>query len=318
MMSSSHVVATNKSIKDAVASLRAGKLVAFPTETVYGLGADATNDEAVAAVFAAKGRPNFNPLIIHASDRDAAEKIVKFDHHACLLAEAHWPGPLSLVLPRTDDCQVSLLAGAGLNTLAVRVPAHDTAQALLLEANLPIAAPSANRSGEVSPTTAAHVATSLGDTVALILDDGPCHVGLESTVLDLSQDKPSILRHGGITADRLEELVGPLVCTSVTNNMPRSPGRLLRHYATRIPLRIMATKVDKHEALLAFGPIPLDGAQRTENLSATSDLREAAANLFAMMRSLDKSDYIGIAVMPIPDVGLGQAINDRLQRAAHW
>ena len=317
MMSSSHVVATNKSIKDAVANLRAGKLVAFPTETVYGLGADATNDKAVAAVFAAKGRPNFNPLIIHALNRDAAEQIVKFDRHACLLAEAHWPGPLSLVLPRTDHCQVSLLAGAGLDTLAVRVPAHDTAQTLLLEASVPIAAPSANRSGEVSPTTPAHVAASLGDTVALIIDDGPCRVGLESTVLDLSQDKPSILRHGGITADRLEELLGPLTCASDTDTRPRSPGRLLRHYATRIPLRIMATKVDKHEALLAFGPNPIDGAQRTTNLSETSALREAAANLFAMMRSLDKSDYIGIAVMPIPDVGLGQAINDRLQRAAH-
>ena len=169
----------------------------------------------------------------------------------------------------------------------------------------------------MSPTTPAHVAASLGDTVALIIDDGPCRVGLESTVLDLSQDKPSILRHGGITADRLEELLGPLTCASDTDTRPRSPGRLLRHYATRIPLRIMATKVDKHEALLAFGPNPIDGAQRTKNLSETSDLREAAANLFAMMRSLDKSDYIGIAVMPIPDVGLGQAINDRLQRAAH-
>ena len=309
--------ATSETIAEAARLIRAGRLVAFPTETVYGLSADATNGEAVAAIFAAKGRPEFNPLIIHLAGILDAEKLVQFDDRARAVAAAFWPGPLSLILPRTETCPVNLLAGAGLRTLAVRVPAHPTAQALVKAAATPIAAPSANRSGEVSPTSAAHVVASLGDAVDLIVDDGPCEIGLESTVLDLSQPEPMILRPGVISEDDLEPLVGKLATSEGQSAAPRSPGLLLRHYATRIPLRMMASAVAENEALLAFGPDPLKGAKITENLSRRGDFLEAASNLFAMMRILDRPDCAGIAVMPIPDNGIGRAINDRLQRAAH-
>ena len=309
--------ATSDTIAEAARLIRAGRLVAFPTETVYGLGADATNGEAVAAIFAAKGRPEFNPLIIHLAGILDAEKLVQFDDRARAVAAAFWPGPLSLILPRTETCPVNLLAGAGLRTLAVRVPAHPTAQALVKAAATPIAAPSANRSGEVSPTSAAHVVASLGDAVDLIVDDGPCEIGLESTVLDLSQPEPMILRPGVISEDDLEPLVGKLATSEGQSAAPRSPGLLLRHYATRIPLRMMASAVAENEALLAFGPDPLKGAKITENLSRRGDFLEAASNLFAMMRILDRPDCAGIAVMPVPDNGIGRAINDRLQRAAN-
>jgi L-threonylcarbamoyladenylate synthase len=309
--------ATSETIAEAARLIRAGRLVAFPTETVYGLSADATNGEAVAAIFAAKGRPEFNPLIIHLAGILDAEKLVQFDDRARAVAAAFWPGPLSLILPRTETCPVNLLAGAGLQTLAVRVPAHPTAQALVKAAATPIAAPSANRSGEVSPTSAAHVVASLGDAVDLIVDDGPCEIGLESTVLDLSQPEPMILRPGVISEDDLEPLVGKLATSEGQSAAPRSPGLLLRHYATRIPLRMMASAVAENEALLAFGPDPLKGAKITENLSRRGDFLEAASNLFAMMRILDRPDCAGIAVMPVPDNGIGRAINDRLQRAAH-
>ena len=309
--------ATSETIAEAARLIRAGRLVAFPTETVYGLSADATNGEAVAAIFAAKGRPEFNPLIIHLAGILDAEKLVQFDDRARAVAAAFWPGPLSLILPRTETCPVNLLAGAGLRTLAVRVPAHPTAQALVKAAATPIAAPSANRSGEVSPTSAAHVVASLGDAVDLIVDDGPCEIGLESTVLDLSQPEPMILRPGVISEDDLEPLVGKLATSEGQSAAPRSPGLLLRHYATRIPLRMMASAVAENEALLAFGPDPLKGAKITENLSRRGDFLEAASNLFAMMRILDRPDCAGIAVMPVPDNGIGRAINDRLQRAAH-
>lgn len=309
--------ATPDTIAEAAGLIRAGRLVAFPTETVYGLGADATNGKAVAAIFAAKARPEFNPLIIHVADVRDAEALVVFDERARAAAAAFWPGPLSLVLPRSPNCPVSLLAGAGLPTLAVRAPRHPTALALIRAAATPIAAPSANRSGEVSPTTAAHAAASLGDAVALIVDDGPCTVGLESTVLDLSQPEPAILRPGTICADDLAPLVGPLGAGKGRTDAPRSPGQLLRHYATCIPLRMMAATVAQDEALLAFGPDPLKGAKVMRNLSETGDPVEAAANLFAMMRALDRPDCAAIAVMPIPDRGIGRAINDRLRRAAH-
>lgn len=311
-------VATSEAIAEAAQILRAGRLVAFPTETVYGLGANATDDKAVAAIFKAKNRPDFNPLIIHVTDRDAAAQLVAFDDRARLLADQFWPGALTLVLPRQKDCPVSLLAGAGLDTLAVRVPAHPTAQALIAAADLPIAAPSANRSGEVSPTTAEHVAQSLGTAVDLILDDGPCVVGLESTVLDISEISPVLLRPGGVTESDIVASIGPIAATGRGDGGAlRSPGLLSRHYATRIPLRMMAEEIGQNEALLAFGPAPLDGAVIVENLSPTGDLTEAAANLFAMMRTLDRPELSGIAVMPIPDEGLGQAINDRLRRAQH-
>jgi L-threonylcarbamoyladenylate synthase len=304
-------------VAEAARLIRAGRLVAFPTETVYGLGADATSGEAVAAVFAAKQRPEFNPLIIHVPAAGDAERLVRFDDRARRLAAAFWPGALTLVLPRRDGCPVSLLAGAGLETLAVRAPAQPTAQALLVAARTPIAAPSANRSGEVSPTTADHVAASLGEAVALILDDGPCRIGLESTVLDLSGAAPAILRPGAVTEEEIAAVIGNLAATPPGDGLHRSPGLLARHYATRIPLRMNASDVRPGEALLAFGDRPLDGAVTVANLSRKGDLAEAAANLFAMMRALDRPGHSGIAVMPIPDTGLGRAINDRLKRAAH-
>lgn len=310
--------ATPDTISEAARLLRAGRLVAFPTETVYGLGADATNGEAVAAIFAAKNRPDFNPLIIHVADAEAAAALVEFDDRAHLLADNFWPGALTLVLPRKADCSVSLLAGAGLDTLAVRVPAHPTASALMAEANTPIAAPSANRSGEVSPTIAAHVAQSLGDAVSLIIDDGPCAIGVESTILDLSGPSPALLRPGGVTEDDIVAVLGPIEHASAkTIDAPRAPGMLSQHYATHIPLRMMATKVSKNEGLLAFGPAPLEGGAMMKNLSPTGDLAEAAANLFAMMRALDRPELDGIVVMAIPEIGLGMAINDRLRRATH-
>jgi L-threonylcarbamoyladenylate synthase len=307
---------TPESIRNAAKALRGGRLVAFPTETVYGLGAVATNGEAMAAIFKAKRRPSFNPLIIHVLGCEAAGELVVFDHRAQTLADKFWPGALTLVLPRTNSCPVSLLAGAGLDTLAVRAPAHEVARALLRAAALPIAAPSANASGAVSPTTAAHVAESLGDAVDLILDSGPCRIGLESTVIDLSGPDAAILRPGSVTIEEIEAVIGRLA-TPGDEQAPLSPGMLARHYATSIPLRLNATSVRPGEALLAFGSDRPAGAARTINLSPAGDLAKAAANLFAMMRILDRPDFTGIAVMPIPERGLGQAINDRLRRAAH-
>ncbi|MEO5337603.1 MAG: L-threonylcarbamoyladenylate synthase [Magnetospirillum sp. WYHS-4] len=306
------VPATPESIAEAAGLIRAGRPVAFPTETVYGLGGDATRDSAVAAIFAAKDRPRFNPLIVHLPTKEAAESLVAFDDRARRLAETFWPGPLTLVLPRRTDCPVSLLAGAGLDTLAVRVPAHPVALELLQAAGLPLAAPSANRSEEVSPTTAAHVAESLGDRIELILDGGSCRIGLESTVLDLTGVRPVLLRPGGVTSEAIAALVGP-VATAGRDDVPRSPGMSRRHYAPRLPLRINACCAGEGEALLAFGPAPADAIL---NLSPSGDLTEAAANLFAMLRRLDGGAFVGIAVRPIPDHGLGLAINDRLRRAS--
>lgn len=245
-----------------------------------------------------------------------AEALVTFDARAQALAAAFWPGALTLVLPRRTDCPVNLLAGAGLDTLAIRIPAHDAARALIDAAGRPIAAPSANLSGSVSPTTAQHVAESLGDRVDLILDGGPCAIGLESTVLDLTGKAPAILRPGGITAEQIIAEIGPLAPATGHADTPRSPGQLESHYATDAPLRLNATTLQPGEALLAFGTGAPDGAANTENLSPTGDLTEAAANLFAMMRRLDALSPAGIAVMPVPMEGLGVAINDRLRRAA--
>ena len=309
--------ATTETIEEAAALLRAGRLVAFPTETVYGLGADATDGAAVAAIFAAKGRPEFNPLIIHLATAAAAATLVRFDARARALAARFWPGALTLILPRADTCPVSLLAGAGLATLAVRVPGHPVAQALLTAAARPIAAPSANRSTQVSPTTAAHVAESLGDAVALIVDGGACPVGIESTILDLADASPVILRPGGVAAEDIEAVIGKVDTKGGTEARPRAPGRMKRHYATRLPLRTDATDLSPGEALLAFGRDPIPGAAATLNLSPAGDLAEAAANLFAMMRTLDQPPSTAIAVMPIPDTGLGRAIRDRLARAVH-
>ncbi len=303
-----------ESIVAAAAIWRRGGLVAFPTETVYGLGADATSDAAVAAIFAAKQRPSFNPLIAHVLDARAAQAQVEWNDRAEQLAKAFWPGALSLVLKRRADCKLSLLASAGLDTAAIRVPAHPVAQALLRAVQLPIAAPSANKSGAISPTTAQHVAQSLGDMVELIIDGGPCLVGLESTVVDLSGNTAKLLRPGGIARERIEALIGKLAAPS--GDVLHSPGMMESHYAPSLPLRLNATSASNIEGLLAFGANVPSGAALTYNLSASSNLTEAAANLFAMLRALDRKDLDAIAVMPIPMEGLGEAINDRLKRAA--
>ena len=298
----------------AAAALREGRLVAFPTETVYGLGGDATNDRAVAAIYAAKGRPSFNPLIVHVGDAAAAARLVEMTPQAALLAAHFWPGALTLVLPRKPRTGLSLLVSAGLNSAAIRVPAHPAAQALLSICGLPLAAPSANPSGAVSPTRAEHVAAALGDKVAMILDGGPCRVGVESTVVSLLGRTPVVLRPGGITVEQLSEALQTAIAveTGAAPEALRSPGQLPSHYAPILPVRLDATAARPGEALLGFGLAPA----ATRNLSETGDLQEAAANLFAMLRELDRPDFSGIAVMPVPETGLGRAINDRLRRAA--
>ncbi len=302
-------------IADAAALLQAGRLVAFGTETVYGLGADATNAQAVAGIFAAKGRPHFNPLICHYPTADAAFQDVIPNAIALKLAAACWPGPLTLVLPRRPSTKIALLTGAGLDSLAIRVPANPTAHALLAAVGRPIAAPSANRSGHVSPTSAADVLTELGNRIDAILDSGPSTVGLESTVLDLC-GVPTLLRPGGVTEETLVALIGPL---GTSTGEIRAPGMLASHYAPDAALRLNARSVQCTEALLAFGPA-LPGAAITIQLSASADPVEAATHLFAALRSLDgvvrAQNLSGIAAMPIPTAGLGAAINDRLQRAA--
>ncbi len=305
-----------RGIRAAARALAEGRLVAFPTETVYGLGAIVTDDRAIARIFLAKRRPHHNPLIAHAANRSMAAGFAWLDERAERLAEAFWPGPLTLVLPLKNGVPVSPMVTAGLSTIGVRVPAHPVARRLVEETGLPVAAPSANRSGRVSPTTAAHVARDLGETVDLILDAGPCSVGVESTIVDLSEpERARLLRPGGIPRERIEALIGPLE-GAASGGPVRSPGLLGRHYAPRRPLRLEAQRVAGDEALLAFGPEPLAGARVTLNLSPRGDLVEAAANLFAMLRRLDEADVRAIAVMPIPREGLGEAINDRLRRAA--
>jgi L-threonylcarbamoyladenylate synthase len=308
-------------IARAAALLRGGELVAFGTETVYGLGADATDDRAVAGIFAAKDRPRFNPLICHYVDAGSAFADVIANAHAHRLAAAFWPGPLSLVLPRRSGGAVSLLVSAGLDTLAVRVPAHETALAMLRETGRPVAAPSANRSGQVSPTTARHVLDGLSGRIAGVLDSGPCPVGVESTVLDLSAAEPVLLRPGGATIEAIEAVIGRVRHGdhAALPSALRSPGLLASHYAPKLPVRLDAVTVHGNEALLAFGP-PLSGASAVFRLSDAADPTEAAARLFAGLRKLDEDAVsLGlerIAVMPVPERGIGRAINDRLRRAA--
>jgi L-threonylcarbamoyladenylate synthase len=311
------IVVSPEAIANAASILRAGGLVAFPTETVYGLGADATDGEAVARIFAVKGRPRFNPLIAHVADLAAAEMIAVFDERARQLALSFWPGPLTLVLQRRSASGLSDLVTAGLGTVAVRVPSHPAARALLQAAEVPVAAPSANRSGRVSPTTAAHVVADLGHDVDCILDGGPCDHGVESTVVALGEDI-SILRPGSVTAEQIEALVGGRVRGQTLRNSeaPSSPGQLASHYAPRASVRLNATSLVPGEALLAFGPNALSTAGPLFNLSVDGHLDEAAANLFAGLRALDKIGIKCIAVMPIPHFGVGVAINDRLDRAA--
>jgi L-threonylcarbamoyladenylate synthase len=307
------------SIAEAARLILEGGLVAFPTETVYGLGGDATNERAVAAIFEAKGRPQFNPLISNVLGPDEAKRLVRWSDTADRLAARFWPGPLTLVLPRAKESPIALLATAGLDTVAVRAPAHPMAQALIRAVGRPLAGPSANRSGAVSPTRAEHVAESLGDRVKMILDGGPCAVGLESTVLDLTTAAPTLLRPGGATREAIEAVIGPIGLSDAIpsgDSARKSPGQLESHYAPARPVRLNASTVTADEGLLAFGPDVPSGALLTLNLSPRGELAEAAANLFVMLRALDRPDIGRIAVMPIPQTGLGLAINDRLRRAA--
>ena len=297
-----------KGIAQAAGLLRDGGLVAFPTETVYGLGADATNGQAVAAIFAAKGRPLFNPLIVHVADIGEARRHVELSPRAQALAERFWPGPLTLVLPRRANSPLSLLVSAGLDSVALRAPSHPAAIALLKETGRPVAGPSANLSGQVTATMAAHVADSLGGKVDLILDAGSATLGIESTVIGFDGDRPLLLRPGAVPREEIQDLVGPL---GPPGNLIQSPGQLASHYAPRAGLRMNAGEIESGEVLLGFG----DVAGAKLNLSEKGDLHEAAANLFAMLRELDKV-ATSIAVSPIPDTGIGEAINDRLRRAA--
>jgi L-threonylcarbamoyladenylate synthase len=315
---------TDRDLSRAVEMLRAGDLVAFGTETVYGLGADARNARAVAAIFEAKGRPHFNPLICHYEDADAAFADVAANEVARRLAEMFWPGPLTMVLPRRVTCGVALLAGAGLDTLAVRVPAHALAARLLAAFGGPIAAPSANRSGGVSPTSAAHVLAGLDGRIAAVIESGPCRVGVESTVVDLTGPVPFLLRPGGVNLESLQAAIGPVQsgvapAQAEAARTLRSPGLLVSHYAPKLKLRMAATTVAADEALLAFGP-PLAGAKLVFQLSDKENLNEAAARLFEGLHWLDRQaatlDVRQIAAMKVPMAGLGRAINDRLARAA--
>jgi L-threonylcarbamoyladenylate synthase len=311
------VKASDAAIRAAAEHLRAGRLVAFPTETVYGLGADATNGAAVAAIFAAKGRPRFNPLIVHVADVGQAGEHAKLTALARRLTDAFWPGPLTLVLERREGSPLSDLVSGGLTTIAVRAPDHPLARALLQAANRPLAAPSANRSGRISPTQAAHVLSDLDDKVAMIIDGGPTAHGLESTVVDARGEVPVLLRSGAVTVETIEAVLGqPLVRANIDADRPNAPGQLASHYAPDARLRLDAMDVRDGEALLAFGADVPPTHGPVINLSLAGDLTEAAANLFAALRALDASGADAIAVMPIPDVGLGEAINDRLRRAA--
>ena len=300
-------------IEEAARLLRAGKLVVFPTETVYGLGALATDDHAVASIYELKGRPTFNPLIAHVDSPEMAAKYVEMTPLAQKLMEAFWPGPVTFVLKRKKDCRISLLASSGLDTLAVRCPQNQIALDLIKKTGEAIVAPSANPSGEVSPTTALHVQTSFKEKTPFIIDGGPCRVGLESTVLLVTGEKAAVLRYGGLSIDDIEAVSGPTIRPEKDQDAPMSPGQLKSHYAPHLPLRMNALEAFDGEALLGFGPAP----NAVLNLSSSEDLKEAAANLFSMIRQLDTPKYTGIAVMPIPMEGLGFAINDRLKRASY-
>lgn len=300
-------------IERAAEILRAGGLVAIPTETVYGLAADATNGRAVARIYEVKGRPSFNPLIVHVGAPAWVNDLARADPRFPLLAHAFWPGPLTLVMTRGQTCAVSELVSAGLPSLALRMPSHPLALEILNTAGRPLAAPSANRSGTVSPTQAAHVAASLGEAVDMIVDGGPCRIGIESTVLDLTTATASILRPGFVTREEIEAVIGTVTSSLSDPAAPKSPGQLAAHYAPSLPLRVNAGEAAPGEAYLGFGT----SAGAHANLSPVGDLREAASNLFAMIRTLDDpSRFSGIAVAPVPLSGIGVAINDRLQRAA--
>jgi L-threonylcarbamoyladenylate synthase len=301
-------------IANAAVLLRAGELVVFPTETVYGLGANAMSDAACANVFAVKERPRFNPLIVHVIDWDEAKTLAHANETADQLARQFWPGGLTLVLPRKSDCPVSLLASAGLDTIALRSPAHDIARALIKSAGVPVAAPSANRAGRISPTSADAVWQELNHRVPMILNGGECAIGIESTVIGFTGGRPVMLRPGAVPRSEIERIAGPLAVR--TSDQIAAPGMIASHYAPSAVLRLNALELCPDEALLAFGPNAIPGARHVCNLSPGGNLHEAAANLFSMLRRLDNTGVHRIAVMPIPNTGLGEAINDRLSRAA--
>lgn len=301
------------SLAEAASKILAGGLVAVPTETVYGLAADATNGAAVAAIYTAKGRPSFNPLICHVADLAMAESLANFSPLARALATRFWPGPLTLVLPRKSSCPVHELATAGLPSIGLRVPQHIATLEIISRVGRPLAAPSANPSEQLSPTTAAHVAAGLGDRIDLIIDGGTCRAGLESTIIAPGENGAVMLRVGALARSEIELLTGPLRSPDHAAGIV-APGMLRRHYAPRARLRLGATSVESGEAFLAFGAPP-SGVSPSLNLSIRGDLAEAATNLFAMLRVLDSS-HASIAVAPIPEVGLGEAINDRLRRGA--
>ena len=315
------VPATPDNIAKAARYLRQGGLVAFPTETVYGLGADATNGLAAAGIFAAKGRPVFNPLIVHVATAAEAFELTAANATARALADAFWPGPLTLVVARLEDCPFADIVTAGLPTVAIRCPGHPVALELLRQARCPVAAPSANRSGGVSPTTAQHVAADFGDAVPFIVDGGATRVGVESTIIDVSGKDPVLLRPGGLLSEEIARVLGrPVgVAQPLADRAPTAPGQLASHYAPRATVRLDATSIEPGEALLAFGPVAPAGAAYAAaaiNLSPAGDLVEAAANLFAALRALDATGAPTIAAQPIPATGLGAAINDRLGRAS--
>jgi len=315
------VPAGTEAVAEAARVLAAGGLVAFPTETVYGLGADATNGTAIARLYSAKGRPSFNPLIAHVGNLTAARELAEFDSAAEKLAIKFWPGPLTLVLRKHDRCPVAELATAGLDTIAVRVPNHPVARDILRAFRKPIVAPSANRSGHVSPTTAAHVLADLRGRVDLIVDGGATSVGVESTIVACLDGHMMLLRPGGLSRANIERVLGvPLAdAPARKETAPRAPGMLASHYAPKARLRLEANDVRAGEALLAFGASMPAGAERAVlvlNLSPRGDLTEAAANLFSHLRTLDGAGISTIAIMPVPHEGLGEAINDRLARAA--
>ena len=317
------IAATPDAISEAAALLRSGALVAFPTETVYGLGADATNGEAVASIFEAKGRPHFNPLIVHVADIIVAHRLAYIPDGAQRIAEAFWPGPVTLVLKRRADSGLSDLVSAGLDTVALRMPDHPIARSLLVAAGRPLAAPSANRSGHVSPTQAQHVAEDLGDKVAMVLDGGPTAHGIESTIIDASSERHVMLRSGSVPGLAIEQALGLKLVRSLQAESlkPRASGQLASHYAPRAKVRLNVTHgFGEGEAVLAFGPFEASRHRTVSgpfiNLSERADLIEAAANLFAALRKLDAQGVPSIAVTPIPEQGLGEAINDRLTRAA--